>query len=82
MRADVKVLVILPLDNGTGEVNSSSPQMGVATMKVWRTASEAVDNAFDKAIFHNGEYFATGDLEDLPVSTTPWREVSVKEALS
>ena len=51
-------------------------------MKVWRTASEAVDNAFDKAIFHNGEYFATGDLEDLPVSITPWVEVSVKEALA
>ena len=50
-------------------------------MQIWRTGSEAVDNAYQKAIYYNGEYYATGALEDLPESMTQWREVSTREAL-
>ncbi len=52
---------------------------GIVTL--FRSGNEAVSNRGQKAVFFNGELFAVGDFEDLPDSTTPWREVSDREAL-
>ena len=52
---------------------------GIVTL--FRSGNEAVANRGPKDVFFNGELYAVGDIEDLPDSTTPWREVSDREAL-
>jgi len=50
-------------------------------MKLFTTAQEATEARGWKDIFHNGQFIAVGDKEDLPKSKTEWVELSMRELI-
>jgi len=69
-----------------GRESKRHEQQRIGNVFVFKSGEEMVDHARSthsaKAMYFNGELYALGDVDELPASSSPWREVSEREALT